>query len=189
MSADAKCLADQQQRRKDIEIAALKVQTHSQTLSKENAETAEMHAQISSLTTHRDELAQQREELRAEMASLQSTLTARREAQAKQVRYLHSQSRWNGPELHFWEEYLCMHIEGAGQADRLKFTFNHICEREWEKEAWFELDTSEREYRVRKTNPKIEKDEVDAVVDRLNESRDLGPFFKGMREIFVKHYK
>jgi len=181
--------ADQQQRKNDIEIATLKTQTHSQTLAKESAETAEMHSQISNLTTHRDELAQQRDEMRGELTSLQSTLSARREAQAKHVRYLHSQSRWNGPELQFWEDYLCMRIEGAGQADRLKFGFTHVCEKEWEREAWFELDTSEREYRVLKTGPKLEKDEVDVVLDRLNESRELGPFFKGMRDIFVKHFK
>ncbi|KAF2672474.1 kinetochore protein-like protein spc25 [Microthyrium microscopicum] len=181
--------ADQHQRKQEIEIAQLKSQTHAQTISKENAETAEMHAQISSLTQHRDELAEKRDELQNELSGLQSTLSARREVQAKQARYLHSQSRWNGPELQFWEDHLCMRIEGAGQADRLKFVFTHVCEKEWEREAWFELDTSEREYRVLKTGPKVEMDEVDACLDRLNESRELGPFFKGMREIFVKVFK
>lgn len=148
-----------------------------------------MHAQISNLKTHRDELSQQRQELQSELSTLQSTLSARRDAQTKQARYLHSQSRWNGPELQFWEDYLCMRIEGAGQPDRLKFSFTHVSEKEWEREAWFELDTSDREYKVLRTGPKIEREEVDACLDRLNESRELGPFFKGMREIFVKAFK
>jgi kinetochore protein Spc25 len=172
-----------------MEIATLKAQTHSQTVNKETAETAEMHAAISNLTTHRDQLLTHRDSMRSELSTLQSTLSARRDVQAKHARYLHSQSRWNGPELQFWEDYLCLRIEGVGLEDRLKFVFSHVCEKDWEREAWFELDTSQREYRVLRTGPKVEKDEVEACLERLNESRELGPFFKGMREIFVKTLK
>lgn len=71
----------------------------------------------------------------------------------------------------------------------MKFNFTHVCERDWEREAWFELDTSSREYRVLKTNPKLENTDVEAEVEKLNESRELGPFFKGMRTLFVKGMK
>ena len=82
-----------------------------------------------------------------------------------------------------------MRIEGAGQADRLKFVFSHVDERDWEREAWFELDTERRDYRVVNCKPKLEDSEIEACVDRLNESRDLGPFLRGMREVFVKGMK
>jgi kinetochore protein Spc25 len=82
-----------------------------------------------------------------------------------------------------------MGISGCGQEDRLKFVFTHVCERDWEREAWFELDTSSREYKVLKTMPKLEDSEVEAEVEKLNESRELGPFFKGLRAIFVKAMK
>lgn len=82
-----------------------------------------------------------------------------------------------------------MGIGGCGQEDRLKFTFTHVCERDWEREAWFELDTSCREYGVLKTSPKLEDSEVEAEIEKLNESRELGPFFKGMRLLFVKAMK
>jgi kinetochore protein Spc25, fungi type len=180
---------DQQQRKRDIEIASLKSQTHAQTLTKESNETAEMHAQITNLKQHRDELLDRRDGLRTELETLQSTLSARRDVHAKHAKYLHSQARWNEPELQFWEDHLCMRIEGAGKDDRLKFMFTHICEKEWERQAWFELDFSQREYRVLKTAPKIETGEVEACLDRLNESRELVPFLKGMREIFVKAWK
>jgi kinetochore protein Spc25, fungi type len=180
---------DQIHRKRDIEIASLKSQTHAQTLAKEASETAEMHAQISTLKQHRDDLLTRRDAVRTELSALQTTLAARRDAQAKHARYLTSQARWNEPELMFWEDYLCMRIEGAGQEDRLKFVFSHVYEKDWEATAWFELDTSEREYRVLKTNPKVEKEEVETCLERLNESRELGPFLKGMREIFVKAYK
>jgi kinetochore protein Spc25, fungi type len=148
-----------------------------------------MHAQITNLKQHRDELLDRRDSLRTELSTLQSTLSARRDAQTKHARYLHSQARWNGPELQFWEDYLCMRIEGAGQEDRLKFVFSHVCEKDWTRQAWFELDTSEREYKVLKTSPKVEREVVDTCLERLNESRELGPFLKGMREIFVKALK
>ncbi len=82
-----------------------------------------------------------------------------------------------------------MKIEGAGLEDRLKFVFTHVCEKDWEREAWFELDTSDREYKVLKTWPKVEREEVDASLEKLNEGRELGPFFKAMRDIFVRAYK
>ncbi|KAF2403526.1 hypothetical protein EJ06DRAFT_488235 [Trichodelitschia bisporula] len=180
---------DQRMRKRDIEIETLKAQSHAQALAKETAETAEMHAAIATLTTHHEGLTERRDALRSELKSLQTTLTARRDAQAKHTRYLHSQARFNVPEMQFWEDYLCLRIEGAGQEDRLKFIFSHICEREWEREAWFELDTSSHEYKVLKTYPKLEKDEVERCVEKLNEGRELAPFFKAMREVFVRAFK
>jgi kinetochore protein Spc25 len=173
----------------DIEAANLKAQTHAKTVAKDAQEVADTRAEIADFTARRDEFLERKDALKSELSSLQSTLNARRDAQTKQARYLHSQARWNGPELQFWEDYLCMRIEGAGLEDRLKFVFTHVCEKEWEREAWFELDTSDREYRVLKTFPKVEREEVDASLEKLNEGRELGPFFKAMREIFVKAYK
>ena len=167
----------------------MKAQSHATQLSKESVEKAEMHAHISSLSTHRDTLSAQNSTLHSELKSLQSTLTARKEAQAKHARYLSSQSRHNIPELGFWEDYLCMRIEGAGVEDRLRFVFSHVIEKDWEREGWFELDTSSRDYRVTKTVPKLDEAEVDGLVEAMNESRELGPFFKGMRESFVKALK
>lgn len=180
---------DQRMRKRDIEITTLKTQSHAQTLAKESAETAEMHAAITSLTEHRTQLTTHRDTLKAEFSSLQSTLAARRDAQAKHAKYLSSQSRFNVPELQFWEDYLCLRIEGVGQEDRLKFVFTHVYEADWEKEAWFELDTSCREYKVLRTNPKLEEGEIAACLEKLNEGRDLGPFFKAMREMFVRALK
>lgn len=148
-----------------------------------------MRSAIATLSTHRDGVVQTRDALASELAQLQATLAARKEALARHARYVHSQSRWNVPELAFWEDYLCMRIEGAGVDDRLKFVYTHIDEREWERECWFELDTGEREYKVLRTGPKLERDEVEACVERLNESRELGPFFKGMREAFGRALK
>jgi kinetochore protein Spc25 len=176
-------------RKRDIEITTLKSQSHSQTLAKEAAETAEMHAAITSLTEHRSHVTTHRDTLKSELLSLQTTLNARRDAQAKHAKYLSSQSRFNGPELQFWEDYLCLRIEGVGQEDRLKFVFTHVCEADWEREAWFELDTSCREYKVLRTSPRLDDEELASCLEKLNESRDLGPFFKGMREVFVRTLK
>lgn len=82
-----------------------------------------------------------------------------------------------------------MRIEGAGMADRLKFVFTHVDEKNWEREAWFELDMEKRDYRVVNIKPKVETEEVERCVERLNESRDLGPFLKGMRELLTTAMK
>jgi kinetochore protein Spc25 len=176
-------------RKRDIEILQLKQTQHTSTLSKESAETSEMHAAISTLTTQRDERLAHRDALRAQIAEVQKSVSARREAQLKHRRYLDGQSRYNEPELEFWETYLGLRIEGLGKADRLKFVYTNVCEREWEREAWFELDTSEREYKVDQFRPKVEKEGVERVLERLNETRDLAGFLKGMRELFVEALK
>lgn len=176
-------------KKRDIEILTLKQQQHSQTLSKESAETSEMHTQIATLTTQRDTLLSNRDALKLQIGEVQKAISARREAQLKHRRYLDGQSRYNEPELEFWESYLGLRIEGLGKEDRLKFVYTNVCEREWEREAWFELDTGEREYRVLEVRPKVEREEVDRVLERLNETRDLASFLKGMRELFVEALK
>jgi len=176
-------------KQRDLEILAQTSQQHSATLSAQAAETAEMQAAIASITTQRDAHAAHRDNLRSEIKSLQEQIAQRQRAQSAHACDLDAQSRFNGPELDFWETYLGMRIEGAGQADRLKFVFCCVDEREWEREAWFELDTEKREYRVTYCRPKVEEGEVESVVDRLNETRDLGQFLKGMREVFVRTMK
>ena len=79
-----------------------------------------------------------------------------------------------------------MQIEGAGMADRLKFVFTHVNKKDWEREAWFELCTEKRDYEVGVCRPKVEVEKVEACVERLNESRDLTAFLKGMRGLFVE---
>jgi kinetochore protein Spc25 len=148
-------------KKRDIEILDLKQTQHGQNLAKESQEKLEMQEAI-------------------------SALTQQREAQLKHRRYLDGQSRYNEPELDFWENYLGLRIEGLGRDDRLKFVYTNVDEREWDREAWFELDTSERDYKVLEIRPKVESDEVERVVERLNETRDLAGFLKGMRELFVE---
>ena len=176
-------------KKRDIEILSLKQTQHSQNLAKETQETREMEEAISTLTLQRDERLAHRDTLRAQIAEVQKSIAARREAQLKHRRYLDGQSRYNEPELDFWENYLGLRIEGLGKDDMLKFVYMNVDEREWEREAWFELDTSERDYKVLEVRPKVEREEVERVVERLNESRDLAGFLKGMRELLVEACK
>jgi kinetochore protein Spc25 len=176
-------------KKRDIEILELKQTQHSQSLAKESQETSEMQEAIGTLTLQRDERLAHRDTLRSQIAEVQKSISARREAQLKHRRYLDGQSRYNEPELDFWESYLGLRIEGLGKDDRLKFVYTNVDEREWEREAWFELDTSERDYKVLGVRPKVEREEVERVVERLNESRDLASFLKGMRELFVEACK
>lgn len=174
---------------RDIEILSLESATHSKTIAKESQETAEMHTAISSLTTQRDSLMAARDSLKSQISEIQKQIAARREAQQKHRRYLEGQARFNEPELEFWEGYLCLRIEGAGTEDRLKFIYAGVSERDWDLEAWFELDTSAREYKVAEYRPKVERDAVERVLERLNENRDLAGFLKSMRELFVEALK
>lgn len=176
-------------KKRDIEITTLKTSTHAQTLAKESAEAQEMHSAISTLTTQRDDRLAQRDTLKSQIADLQRAISSRRQAQQSHQKYLNQQARHNIPELDFWQDYLCLRIEGAGQVDKLKFVFTHLNDADWEREAWFELDTGSRDYVVGRTVPKLEREEVDGVVVKLNEGRDLAPFLKAMRLLFVEALK
>jgi len=184
MSAD-----DQRMKKKDIEILSLKTNTHQQTLAKEAAETNEMQAAIASLSAQRDAHNATKESLKQQIAEAQKQIDARHAAQRAHAQHLESQSRFNIPELDFWTTNLCMEIDGAGLNDRLKFIFTHIDDRDWTREAWFEIDTSKREYEVSYCKPKLEKEQIERQLEKLNETRDLTVLLKGMRELFVEAFK
>lgn len=173
-------------KKRDLEIIQIKTSTHQQTIEKEEAETREMEAAISSLASQRDKHLSQRDALKAQIAQTQAEIEARLAAQRVHAQQQEAQSRFNVPELDFWITNLCLKIEGAGHDDRLKFVYTHIDEKNWEREAWFELVTSSRDYDVRHCRPKLERERVERVLERVNESRELVVLLKGMRELFVE---
>lgn len=177
---------DERMRQRDIEIINLKSQTHEQTLQKEAAEAAEMHAAISSITVERDSRLAKRDRLKQQIAETQKSISQRVEAQRTHAKHLDAQSRLNNPELDFWQDYLCLRIEGAGREDRLKFVYSHLSEKDWEDEAWFELGTASRDYEVFHTRPKLDRDALEKEVDLVNDDRDFGAFLKRMRKLFAE---
>jgi kinetochore protein Spc25 len=145
-----------------------------------------MEQAIASLAEQRDNHLAARDTLKAQIAKTQAEIDARLAAQRAHAQQQEAQSRYNVPELDFWITNLCLKIEGAGQDDRLKFVYTHIDEKNWEREAWFELVTSSRDYDVKHCRPKLEREKVEKVLERVNESRELVVLLKGMRELFVE---
>jgi kinetochore protein Spc25, fungi type len=184
--------------------------SHAQLVSRESAEKAEMHAAISSLTTAQQEKAAACARLRTAIATTQRQIDAKRAAQQSYAEKMEAQSRLNGPELAFWEEYLGCRIEGSGREDvvRVVFVFEPGSSKingnsrngegggeegsyyGGEREGVFELKVPERGgYEVIFSKPRLEEKRVTACVDRLNESRDIGAFLKGMRGLFGEALK
>ncbi|KAG6010989.1 kinetochore-associated Ndc80 complex subunit spc25 [Claviceps maximensis] len=180
---------DQRMKKKDIEIIQIRTSTHQQTLAKEEAETREMEAAIAALAAQRDAQLTVRDTLKKQIAQTQAEIESRLAAQRAHAEQQEAQQRFNVPELDFWITNLCLRIEGAGKTDRLKFVFTHIDEKNWEREAWFELSTSSREYDVKHCRPKLERESVEKVLEKVNESRELVVLLKGMRELFVEALK
>ncbi|KAI1330554.1 chromosome segregation protein Spc25-domain-containing protein [Xylariaceae sp. FL0255] len=180
---------DQRMKKKDMEIVQHKINTHQQTRSKEDAERREMEASIASLSKQRDANQQARDALKRQIADTQKEIEVRLEAQRAHQSRIEAQARFNVPELDFWVTNLCLRIEGAGQDDRLKFVYSHIDRRDPEREAWFELSTAARDYDVRHCRPKLEREKIEKVLERVNESRELPALLKGMRELFAEAMK
>ena len=172
-------------KQKDTEILALKSTTHAQTLEKEAIESAEMEAAIASITAQHDARVSHRDRLRQQIEETQKLIEQRLDAQRKHADKLDAQARFNLPELDFWQSYLCLRIEGAGMEDRLNFVYTHIDERDWEREACFELEFGKRDYEILRCRPKLEETTVSSAVERLNDSRNLVVLLKEMRALFV----
>lgn len=173
----------------DIKILTSKTQDHQQTIQREGAEAAEIHAHISSITLERDNRLSKRDRLKRQIAETQNAIDQKLQAQKAHSQYLDSQARLNVPELEFWQDYLCMRIEGAGREDRLKIVYTHLLEKDWEKEAWFELGTASRDYEIYHTKPKLEREAIQRELDIVNEDRDFGALLKRMRRLFLESMK
>lgn len=167
-----------------------KSSSHAETLEKEAQETSEMHAAIAALSLQKDEHVARRQELQSEIATTQAAIKQRREAQAAHQRALDAQARHNAPELKFWEQCLGLKIEGAEDGgERLRFCFTFVDAKDDGVEAYFEIDTEARDFEVVATNPRLEAEDVETVVERANEARELTVLLKGMRGLFVDALK
>jgi kinetochore protein Spc25 len=183
-SACADNPTDQRRQRKQaIAESESKSSNHAHILAKESQEKEEMQDAIQSLTAQREDHLAQRDQTKAEIASVQATVRQRREAQAAHQRSLDSQARHNVPELRFWETCLGLRIEGTGVEDQLKFVFLNMDERDLDRQCWFELQMGGREWAVVAAKPRLDRDSVSAVQGRFNETRQLGELFKGMRKL------
>lgn len=141
-----------------------------------------MHAAISALMAQKEDHVARRTQLQNEIAATQTQIRQRREAQAAHQRALDAQARHNVPELRFWETCLGLRIEGAGDGgERLRFCFEGLDG----KDAWFEIDTGARDFEVVGTKPRLEAEEVDAVVETANETKELNGLLKGMRGLLI----
>lgn len=180
-------------RKKDVDILAQKASHHTASLSAQNAETAEIHSAIASISKQRDAHASDRDRINNQIVIFKKQISQRQSAQSQRARELDAQSRLNIPELDFWETYLGLRVDGCGQDDRLRFVFSNVDGREWDREAWFELNMEQRDYEVMNIRPKLatgdSEGELEAAVERLNESRNLNVFLSDIRAIFVKAMK
>lgn len=182
-------IEDQRMKKKDMEIIQMKTTTYQQTMAKETAEAREIQEAISSLSTQRDKHAQTRDALKEQIAKTQQDIDARLAAQRAHAAQLDAQARFNLPELDFWVDNLGLRIEGAGKNDHLKFVYTCVDEKDWSREAWFELVTEARDYDVRSCRPRLDREKVEKVLERVNETRELAALLKGMRELFVEAMK
>jgi kinetochore protein Spc25 len=139
----------------------------------------------------------QREKLRNAIAQTRRQIDQKLEKQREYAEKMDGQARLNGPELGFWETYLGCRIEGSGDESRVKVVFmfppaKNAGKGGEERQAVFELKVPESGaggYEVVGTKPRLKGEDVERVVDRLNETREIGTVLKGMRGLFVEEMK
>lgn len=169
-------------------------------LARELAEKDDMNTQISKLESRQSSQQQERDRLKASIAATQRQIDAKVAAQREYADKQDGQASLNTPELSFWETYLGMRFEGAGDESRVKVIYSFPATKggggpktdEAEKEAVFELKVPESGsggYEVVHTKPRLEAEKVDKVVDKLNDTREIGVLLKGMRALFADEMK
>ena len=188
-----------------LDTLAQKSSVHNSNIGREAAETVELQDAIGQLSKQKDQSAKVKERLSAEIRQVGEEIEVRQREQRAYEERLEEQRRMNGPELRFWTENLGMKIEASETAngksrkvkttaDRLKIVFTHVDEVQWEKECWFELEMGVGSnggggYDVGMTKPKLEREEVERVLEVMNATSNLAKFFGGMRSLFVKVVK
>ena len=150
-----------------------------------------MNSAIRALETNHASHCRTRDRLKSQMTHTQRQIDSKLQAQGEYNAKLESQSRSNGPELAFWETFLGVRLEGAGVLDRIKVVFTLEGGRNGgkssgseDREVWFDLDLSKRDYEVLGMGGAVavrDMGRVEKVVERLNETRDIGQFFAAMR--------
>jgi kinetochore protein Spc25, fungi type len=169
--------------------------THGNVVARETAEKEDMHAQISKLGQHQANQLAQRDKLKSAISQTQRQIDQKLQAQREYAKRQDGQARLNGPELMFWETYLGCRIEGAGEEEKVKVAFMLPPKKgsqDGEREAVFELkvpDSGSGGYKVVYSKPRLESQKVDQVVERLNETREIGVLLKGMRQLFGEEMK
>lgn len=178
----------QRQRKQAIHELESKTSSHAHILAREAQEADEMHEAIQGLTLQKEEHNRQRDHIKSEIESIRTAIRQKRDAQAAHQRSLDSQARHNLPELQFWENCLGMHLEGTGVEDRLRFVFDTSEENTAMPECWYELQIG-REQKVVNTKPRLEREDIEAAQESLQETKQLGLFIKTMRTHLLKALK
>lgn len=165
--------------------------SHDHVLTREASEKAEMQSQITQLESHAASSRSRRETLKASIAATQRQIDAKVAAQREYASRMDSQAEQNAPELAFWETHLGCRIEGAGDENtiRVSYVFQPAKGSSEEREATFELhvpDSGNGGYDIVYAKPKLEKESIDKIVGRLNETRDIAVLLKGMRGLFAE---
>ena len=127
----------------------------------------------------------------------QRQIDSKVEKQREYADRMDGQSRLNGPELSFWETYLGCRIGGSGDESKVKVVYvfpptKSAGKSGDEREAVFELkvpDSGAEGYEIGFTKPRLKTDDVERVVKKLNETREIGTLLKGMRGLFVEDMK
>lgn len=187
---------DNKSTKASIQTLQSTLSTQSTVLSRELAEKEDMHSQISTLETRQSAQQQQRDRLKAAIAATQRQIDGRLAAQREYADRQDGQAALNSPELTFWETYLGMRFEGAGDESRVKVIYAFPPAKgkadEAERECVFELKVPESGsggYEVVYMKPRLERERVDKVVQRLNDTREIGVLLKGMRALFAEEMK
>ncbi|KAL2912930.1 kinetochore-associated Ndc80 complex subunit spc25 [Polyrhizophydium stewartii] len=156
----------------------------SQTRERQDREQEEMEAVISELAQTKSARKAELDKLLSRIDSLSLEIAAKRRALEEKRREREIATQSLLPDLQVYQHLLAFDI--VNQKPNLhRFVFTNIDQSSPRTEHWFELDSTNRAFRLTACKPSIPK--ADVMVEWLNSSRDLYSFIKAMRRAFVEH--
>nr|KAJ3412186.1 kinetochore-associated Ndc80 complex subunit spc25 [Polyrhizophydium stewartii] len=151
---------------------------------RQDREQEEMEAVISELAQTKSARKAELDKLLSRIDSLSLEIAAKRRALEEKRREREIATQSLLPDLQVYQHLLAFDI--VNQKPNLhRFVFTNIDQSSPRTEHWFELDSTNRAFRLTACKPSIPK--ADVMVEWLNSSRDLYSFIKAMRRAFVEH--
>ncbi|KXS10316.1 hypothetical protein M427DRAFT_62512, partial [Gonapodya prolifera JEL478] len=153
----------------------------SRTVQRETRELEEAATARDEKLKHKVALESQREELARALAETEKKVSVSTQELESRLTLRDSETSMALPECEMYEQVLCMKVSTVRDG-YLRFVFDHINERDLEREYKFTVNVAQREYEIEECEPPLP--ELATLTRHLNETRDFYGFVQTARRAF-----
>ncbi|CCH45815.1 putative kinetochore protein spc25 [Wickerhamomyces ciferrii] len=154
-------------------------------LAKEVQDKNSSSSRLNELKLKEETLIEDRKNLEKQVLDLSNQVNERRQELNKLKISKEKQAERDIPQVLIYEQVLSLKIEG-GKQGYLTFKFHNIDPKNTEREFQLNLKVDGSKYEDLSTIPEISQDDVNELLIKFNETRNLNSFLKNARQAFKK---